>query len=312
MENFDEDVVGKLKIRQENDAVRVDQHTSHFWQLAVHLLSGHISNVTGESRSFHLDNALNEEVPAGEYTFSKDNDGNFIRVDSPMGRYILDHVPDSQPRTEEVTFDLTGYHYRSVILEEQKYKKGYLVAYRVSSVNQYDGEDTLICCAYTDDGTVLSSEFGPKILELTPTSIQGCEIPDSQIEKANHIFEERLERHKADVEGKLSDYANFEIEKFESWSDDRLVPLQNEVIEIRKEKDAIHRQIRKERGIKARLLLKREELALSDKLRRKQSQLFEMEDKYRKQVDSMTSRLLDSLNCKFDVSVLFKIRWIMA
>lgn len=54
-------------------------------------------------------------------------------------------------------------------------------------------------------------------------------------------FKSKLEKYKKDLDDRTNEYATSEIEKFEAWSDDRLVPLQNEVIELRKEKDAIHR-----------------------------------------------------------------------
>lgn len=311
LENFDEDVVDKLKVRQENDNIRVDKYVNHFWKLSTQVLSKIIINVNEDSKSFILNNPISDyNIEAGKYTFSKYNiDGHTIRIDSPLGKYILDNAPKAQEVDEDITFDLTNYPYRTVILEEQKNKEGCLIAYKVSSVNKYDDEESLIICAITDDGDILPSEFAYKLLELMPISIREYRISNEMIKKTDSLFVERFEKFKADINSKMSDYANFEIDKFESWSDDKLIPLQNDVIKLRKEKDAIHRQIRKEHDVKAKLLLKREELTLGDTLRKKQSQLYEMEEKYRKQVDLMTSNLLQSLDCAFESSVFFKIHW---
>ena len=85
--------------------------------------------------------------------------------------------------------------------------------------------------------------------------------------------------------------------------------LQNEVIELRKEKDAIHRQFRKERDTKTKLLLKRQELDIDNKLRKKQKEMFELEDLYHQQVDDMTNKLLNAIQNKVDSSIMFKFKW---
>lgn len=93
------------------------------------------------------------------------------------------------------------------------------------------------------------------------------------------------------------------------WANDQLVPLQNQIIEIRKEKDALHKQVRKERNVKEKLLLKKKETLLADKLTKIQRSYFDMEDEYNKDVDQMTTKLLESLECKYGKQLLFSVRW---
>lgn len=74
-------------------------------------------------------------------------------------------------------------------------------------------------------------------------------------------------------------------------------------------KDSLHRQIRKERNIKEKLLLKRKETLLAEKLTKVQRSYFDMEDEYNKNVDKMTTKLLESLESKYDRYFLFSVRW---
>lgn len=210
---------------------------------------------------------------------------------------------------EDVTFDLTSYPYRSILLEEYKDKAGWLIAYEVSSTNEYDDEENIIFCAITDDKYVLPAEFGFKLLELEAKESVTCKLPDHIKEDTEYIFDKNIEKYKDQVNARMEEYASYEIEKYESWSDDKLVPLQKEIIDIRKERDTIHRQIRKEKDIKTKLLLKKQENHLSEKLSKKQRQLFDLEDEYNKNVDTMTTKLLKSLECNFDKRTLFSIRW---
>ena len=204
---------------------------------------------------------------------------------------------------------MTSYPYRSILLEEYKNKKGWLIAYEVSSANEYDNEENIIFCAITDENCVLPTEFGLKLLELEAIESVTCKLPDHIKEDTESILDENIEKYKDRVNTRMEEYASYEIEKYESWADDKLVPLQNEIIDIRKERDTIHRQIRKEKDIKTKLLLKKQETQLSEELSKKQRQLFDLEDEYNKNVDTMTTKLLKSLECNFDKRTLFSIRW---
>ena len=85
--------------------------------------------------------------------------------------------------------------------------------------------------------------------------------------------------------------------------------MQKQVIDIRKEKDELHKQLRKERNVKNKLLMKKQELFLADKLSKMQRHLFEMEDEYRQNVDKMTEKMLAALDNHFESHILFALKW---
>ena len=309
LENFDEDVVNKLKVRQDNDQVRINGYIRHLWKLAQTVLDGRVSDIDDKSLSFNLNEDITDEIRKGEYSLDKNRIEKMqVRASSPIGKYILEKIP-SVVSVEKIVFDLESYPYKSVLLEEQKGNKGWLVAYELIASNEYDNEESIIFCVVTDDGHVLPSEFGVKLLELDAKTYEDFEEPKSVKEKVASILDVETEKYKDKVNARMEEFANYEIEKYESWSDDQLVPLQNQVVEVRKERDAVHRQIRKERSIKEKLLLKKQESLLADKLARIQRKLFDMEDEYNKNVDKMTTKLLNSLEGKFNQKILFSIKW---
>lgn len=309
LENFDEDVVSKLKVRQDNDLARINGYIRHFWKLTQAVLGRRISDIDDKSLSFKLDEYISDGIRVGEYTLDKRiMDKIHVRATSSIGEYILGHVPYVES-SESVVFDLESYPYKSVLLEEYKGGTGWLVAYELTASNEYDNEESIIFCAVTDDGQILPSEFGMKLLELDAETCEDCEVPMSVKERATLILDAETGKYEEKVNSRMEEFADYEIEKYESWSDDQLVPLQNQVVEVRKQKDAIHKQIRKERNIKEKLLLKKQENQLADKLASLQRKLFDMEDEYNKNVDRMTTKLLNSLESKFSQKVLFSIRW---
>ena len=65
---------------------------------------------------------------------------------------------------------------------------------------------------------------------------------------------------------RTNQYVDYEINKYEMWADDQLVPLQKEVMELSREHDALRRQIRKEHNATIKLQLKKEEMQMSRNL----------------------------------------------
>lgn len=310
LENFDEDVVNKLKIRQGEDIVRVKNYNEHFWKLTKAALDGIIIEINEEERSFILPNAISADIPAGKYILNKDCDDKIqLRYGHPLGQWIVNQSIKLSPSDAEITFDLSSYLYRSMLVEEQKGKSGYLVAHKVKAENNYDSEETILFSAINEDGVILTPEFCNKLLETTAVSIKEFSFSCQYEKVLEDIFNRELELYKVALDDRTSEYANFEIEKYESWAKDQIVPLQNDVIELRNAKDTIHRQIRKETNAKSKLLLKRQELDLNEQLRKKQKHLFDLEDDYSAKVDKMTNKLLKLMENKINSSVLFKIRW---
>lgn len=313
LENFDKDVLEKLKFTEEGENSLINEYLNHLWKLALDVLGNDISEVDLDNRSFRLNADMEGEILSGYYTLDKNSeDKTLLRYTHPLAQHIIKKGLGQNVDDETIRFFLTTYPFKMALLENHIGESGWLAAYHVNATNSYDGEDTIIFCPLTEDGELLPSDFGRKLLELDAECHGKVVIPREVLNSIDEDFESKLEKYKKDLEDRTNEYATYEIEKFEAWSDDRLIPLQNEVIELRKEKDAIHRQFRKEHDAKTKLLLKRQELDLDNKLRKKQKEMFDLEDTYHQQVDDMTSKLLNAMQNKIDSSVMFKFKWEIA
>jgi len=309
LENFDEDVVSKLNVRKNKDLARIDKYIGHFWKLTQFVLNGRISDIDNKSLSFVLNEDISHEIRKGDYSLDKNEVGKIqVRVTNSIGNYILKQIQEKES-IEKVVFDLSSCPYKSVLLENYSAFEGWLVAYEVTVSNEYDNEESIIFCVITDEGHILPSEFGSKLLELNAKDHNKCDMPESVKKQITTVLNENIEKYKCKINARMEEFANNEIEKYELWANDQLVPLQNQIIEIRKEKDALHKQVRKERNVKEKLLLKKKETLLADKLTKIQRSYFDMEDEYNKDVDQMTTKLLESLECKYGKQLLFSVRW---
>lgn len=309
LENFDEEVINKLKIRQCKDAERMDNYNKHLWQLAIEILRDYISSRDDSHKSFILKNAINGKIPMGKYSLNRHSENCLqLRYSHPLGEYIVSRALESSIADEEITFDLSSYPYRSKLLEQYRGKSGIAIIYRVNASNDYDSEEQLIACAKTDDDEILPSEFIFKLLELDCLESSDC-LVDSADSKLKVVFRHELTQCQDKINDRTNEFVDYEINKYELWADDQLVPLRNEVMELSRNCDAIRRQIRKEHNASTKLQLKIAENDMAKSLKHKRMKLMSLEDEYSEKVDLMIEKLQKSLENTISYDIFFKFKW---
>ena len=309
LENFDEEVVNKLRVRQSEDVTRMDTYNRHLWYVATSILNKSISSVDNNKHTFELHDTVAPDIPTGTYILNKESE-QFIqlRYGHSLGQYVVEKALKTDVADAHLVFDLDSYPYKSALVEQYKGLCGSACVYRVSSSNKYDSEEQLIACAQTDQGEILPPEFIFKLLELDCISDNSLSLDALDVAFMKE-YEKQLNNYKLKIEERTNEYVDYEINKYEMWAEDQLVPLRKEVMELSREHDALRRQIRKEHNASTKLQLKKEENLKSKALNQKRAKLFQMEDEYNDKVDSMTSKLQSSMENQISSDVLFRFRW---
>lgn len=309
LENFDEEVVDKLKIRQSEDRDRINSYNRHFWRLAKSILKDSIINIDNDNLTFVLPEPISSHIPSGTYILNKEH-GDFhqLRVTHPLGEYIIKQALNTSAPDTEIVFEVDNLSSRQVLLEKYKGKSGIAIVYKVKAYNELDSHEHLLFCSRSDDGENLSADFLKKLLETNVISESTWSCEDSE-ELTKDEFDKQLYELKHDVYSRSEEYVSFEIDKYQAWAEDQLYSLENEVIALRKEDEALKRQIRKERNAKIKLELQENEAKIAKQLRQKQRLLFEQEDECADKVDAMTIKLRVAMTNHYDSSIFFKFRW---
>ena len=309
LENFDEEVVNKLKIRQNEDRDRVNSYNRHFWRLTKSVLKEQITDVDNKELTFFLPVSLGKNIPTGKYILNKDSgEYNQLRVTHPLGEYIISQALKTVVEDSDIVFDVDNLSSRQVLLEKFKGQSGVAIVYRVKAYNEHDSHEQLLFCGRTDNGESLSQDFVKKLLETNPVLERSWDGGDAE-SSLSQEYEQQLYNLKQDVNSKSEEYVSFEIDKYQAWAEDQVYSLENEVIALRKEDEALKRQIRKERNAKLKLEFQENEAKIAKQLRQKQRQLFDMEDECADKVDAMTVKLRAAMANQYDSSVFFKFRW---
>lgn len=310
LENFDEEVINKLKVRQELDIKRVDTYNKHFWALAKSVLSDKISHVNNDLMMFYLNNDINESILAGNYIINKQHDDYFqLRVGHPLGRYIIDKAIHLHTDDVLINFDLSSYPYKQSLLEMYKKRMGITFIFQITSKNNYDSQQELIYISLTDNHEVLPSDFTKKMMEIPALNQMKITIDNRCETIIQENLETQLKKFNRDLDLRMNVFINDEIDKFESWEDDQVYSLENEVIDLRREVEALKRAQRKELNAMTRLDMV-ESIASKNKiLRRKQNELSSLQDECEEKVEEMTIRLKDSMKNEVTTELFGRFMW---
>ncbi|MGL5958767.1 MAG: helicase-related protein, partial [Phocaeicola sp.] len=310
LENFDEDVIKRLKVRQIENSKSVDRYNRHFWLLSCAVLQEHISEIDSKQFSFHLDSAPISTIPTGGYHLNKEQTTKqALRIAHPLGQYVIKRALAIAENEATITFNLSDYPYKVSLLESSKGKKGFLRATLLKFKNEHDSSEELICTALTEEGHLLPLEFGSKLLELLPASYSSGIAIDPLRETMDRLFKEQYESLLREREEKMGQYISYEIDKFESWADDHVAPLENEIVSMQRSETALRSKIRKERNPLVKIELEKERVALKSSLSKKRNHFFELKAEYDDKIDSMLHELSGSLKSKTEVVTLFDIHW---
>ncbi len=310
IEHFDEDVVNKLRVRGERDTLNVNTYKKHFWRVATSILKNHISNINNDEFTFTLLSAPELGIPLGKYILNKENgECHQLRLGHPLGEYIIRTAQSTKLTESLLTFNLSGYLYKSMLLESYKGCSGYLYAYCVKSTNQYDNKEDMIICAIDSRGVELPTEFGEKLLELAICNSQNCKIDNVVNDQITTIFNARLEEYGKQLGIHASKHISREIDKYEAWEEDQISPIQNEVIALRREVELLKRKSRKEINPEGRLELLESRKLAERQLRKKEVEFYTLKDTCSDKIDDMTLRLRAAMQNTITVDTMFRIAW---
>ena len=168
LENFDEEVVDKLKIRQSEDRDRVNSYNRHFWRLAKSVLKDSITDIDDENLTFVLPVSLKSKCYTFRYLHIKQRSWRFSSVKSNASSWrIYYKQKQSKPPVPDasIEFEVDNLSSRQVLLENYKGKSGVAVVYKVKAYNELDSHEHLLFCSKTDDGENLSPDFLKKLFE---------------------------------------------------------------------------------------------------------------------------------------------------
>jgi adenine-specific DNA-methyltransferase len=314
LENFDDEVREKLKIRDEDSKATLNRFERLLMQLTKHELDGHAEFPNDSTFRLNI-NPFPEKaatIPLGLYELPRrSGEAHLYRLNHPLAEALLDLARNRELPPAEIHFDYGQHDGKVSILEPFLSQSGWLVAtlFTIEALDQ--AEDHLIVAAVTDQGAMLDEETATRLL-----SLPGVVAPLGPEEggEAMHatLNTETRQRQTVIRKGISERNARFfeaEADKLDGWADDLKVSLEREIKELDRQIKEARRAATAALTLEEKLAGQKQIKALEAQRNQKRRSLFDAQDDVDRQRESLIAQIDGKLQQKETVRQLFSVRW---
>lgn len=310
LENFDDEVRDKLKIRETTSQAILNRFERQLMQLTRHELNGH-ARFEGDSGFELVSQPFSGTggIPLGLYELPRrSGETHLYRLGHPLAEQVIDRAKSRDLPLAEVEFRYADHEGKISILEPLRGKSGSLAVSQFTVESMDQAEDHLILAACTDDGQLLDEEQARRMLTL-PASLIG---PLLELPSPGELAAFALARQKQiqiEISERNARFYEEEAAKLDGWADDLKVGLERDIKEL-------DRQIKEVRRASSGALSLEEKLSAQKKIKdiealrndRRRS-LFEAQDEIDKNREGLIDRIEAKLGSATAKEDLFALSW---
>lgn len=311
LENFDEEVHEKLKVKSRESDEYLNRFDSWLWQLTRYYLAPYAQFENGQNAFVLRRNPFPEEnIHPGPYRSGKNvEDANLYRVGHPLAQRIIRECKGFKPENNELVFRYTDSGKNISILDRLVGKSGWLVLEGMT-VSSFDVEDMLLFAGMTDDGQAVDPEQCQRLFSLNAVESQSAAILD---ELTRSLLQDELGRQRQAIIARLSqknaEFFEQEMTKLEGWAGDLKNSLEHELREIDRDIKDAKREAQLAPNLEAKVALHKRIKELETRRSEKRRGLFEAQDA----VDTRKDGLLNEIETRMKQSTsnaeVFAVRW---
>ena len=309
LENFDEDVVSKLKVRKDNDSVRLNKFQEDLWLLTTGLLGNNIEVTDSNKYKFRLLRSTlgDTSFVPGYYQIGKDVEDSYVyRISHPLAQWVIEKAKSLDTPDESLLFDYSSHASKISIIESKVGTSGILSVRLIKSSSAKDAQEHILLSAIDADGNQLDSEFTQKLLSIKCKSL-GCATIDKT--KVKSVLDSLQMALLDEIRIKNSLFIQEESAKIERWAEDQTFAAEQELKDIKKairDKTSLARITTEP---EKQLAIQSELNSLQRQLKLKRANLFRLEDEIEEKRDQLIEQIERSLNQKVQEEDLFTIHW---
>jgi ERCC4-related helicase len=229
LENFDEDVHDKLRMRAEDSHNTLDRYGQMLMDLTETGLAAHATFESGGFLLRQLPTANLPGVDLGRYELPRrSGEAHLYRLGHPLAEWLIDQAKRRELADACLVFNYDAYGKRITTLEPFRGKTGWLSVHRVRVEALGREEEHLIVSAVTADGVALEESDPEKLLrfpaEIKPVGLfgSGGGALDGEIDRRKQALMQGIS------ERNLGYFAQ-EVEKLDAWADDLKLGLEQEI-----------------------------------------------------------------------------------
>lgn len=312
MENFDDEVREKLKLRDHDTNLHLNHFEQQLMRLAAHELDGAATFINGSS--FRLDTlpgwVENRTVPTGFYELPRrSGEAHFFRVNHPLGDAIINRALTRTLPNAEVVFDYSAHDGRISVIEPLIGQSGWMAASLLSVDALGQSEDHLLLAALTDSGAMLSDEAASRLLTIAAHVGQTATLPSDTETDLSRNLATQQDRVRKGISERNARFFEIEANKLDGWADDLKVGLERELKELDRQIKEARRAATVALTLEEKLAGQKSVKALEAERSAKRRSLFDAQDRIDEQRTELIAQIEGKLEQQVALRSLFTIRW---
>lgn len=309
LDNFDEEVQEKLRLRAEDSRAARNKYQSMLMDITRAEL--------GDCAHFDEEGFVLQRLPAntlhgvelGRYELPRSSeDAHVYRISHPLAEWVTEKAKSHELSDTRLVFDYEAYGTQVSTLKPYRGKSGWLTLKLVSVEALGDEEQRLVVAAMTIDGQILAEDDPEKLLRL-PARMEHVEGSTSATAELREDVATRISSLLREINQRNMGYFEQEVQKLDAWADDLKLGIEQEIKEIDRQIKDVRRTAASASTLEEKLSLQKQQRELEAKRTKLRRELFNKQDEIEAQRNDIISQLENQLTQRVVEQSLFCIQW---
>lgn len=314
LENFDEEVQDKLRIRAEDSR----SARNRFERMLMDLTRAELDGCADfDDDGFNLRCAPDgieasglAGIELGRYELPRrSGEAHLYRIHHPLAQWVLQHAKSRKLDGAKLVFNYEGYGTKVSTLEPYRGKAGWLTCRLLIVEALGNREEHLLVAATTNDGVALAEDDPEKLLRLPATTQAAGLFHNEGNASLSADVENRRSKLLREINQRNLGYFEQEVQKLDAWADDLKLGLEQEIKEIDREIKEVRRTAATSPTLEEKLSWQKKQRELESKRSKLRRELFDRQDKVEAQRNDLISQLEAQLQQQVEERTLFTIEW---
>ncbi len=313
LENFDEEVQEKLRIRAEDSR----NTRSKYERMLMELTRAELGDcATFDDEGFNLLSApaaiassVLAGIEPGRYELPRrSGNAHLYRVSHPLAIWVASQAKTRQLAAAKLVFDYDAYGNRVSTLEPYRGKGGWLTLKLIAVDALGNQEQHLLVAATTHDGMTLAEEDPEKLLRL-PASTQEPSLFNAADAALLADMDSRKHALLRGINQRNLGYFEQEVQKLDAWADDLKLGIEQEIKEIDRQIKEVRRTAASSPTLEEKLSWQKQQRELEAKRTKLRRELFNRQDAIESERNELINQLEDQLQQEVQEQTLFTVEW---
>ncbi len=309
LENFDEEVQDKLRIRADDSSKARSRYERMLMDLTRAELDHHADFDADGFSLLHSPCADLEGIALGRYELPRrSGDSHLYRIGHPLAAWVTQQAISRQLPGSRLVFDYDGYGTQVSTLKAHRGQTGWLTVSLISVDALSQQEQHLIVAATTAEGVALAEDDPEKLLRL-PAHQKAAGLFSATDSTLAADMNSRKVQVLREINQRNLGYFEQEVEKLDAWADDLKLGLEQEIKGIDFEIKEVRRTAAISPTLEEKLSHQKRQRELETKRSKLRRELFTRQDEVEAQRNDLITQLEVQLQQQVEEQTLFTIEW---